>query len=74
MPSAIEIDEENGTKGGMWMLDQKLDQPMEEEAGKLRNVFREKVLFFCNLCFFFFPLLLFVKVWVIIVLATDGLV
>lgn len=73
MPSAIEIDEENGTKGGMWMLDQKLDQPMEEEAGKLRNVFREKVLFFCNLCFFF-PLLLFVKVWVIIVLATDGLV
>lgn len=55
MPSAIEIDEENGTKGGMWMLDQKLDQPMEEEAGKLRNVFREKVLFFCNLCFFFSP-------------------
>lgn len=43
MTSAMEIDEENGTKGGMWMLDQKLDQPMDEEGEKLRNMYREKV-------------------------------
>ncbi|KAI5667452.1 hypothetical protein M9H77_17305 [Catharanthus roseus] len=42
MSSAMEIDEENETKGGMWALDQKLDQPMDEEAGKLRNMYREK--------------------------------
>lgn len=29
-------------KGNMWMLDQKLDQPMDEEAGRLRNMYREK--------------------------------
>ncbi|CAO2814179.1 unnamed protein product [Amaranthus hypochondriacus] len=26
----------------MWDLDQKLDQPMDEEAGKLKNAYREK--------------------------------
>lgn len=44
MESGLEIDDGNETKGGMWVLDQKLDQPMEEEAGSLRNVYREKVL------------------------------
>lgn len=39
----MEIDEdENESKGGMWVLDQKLDQPMDEEAGRLRNMYREK--------------------------------
>lgn len=33
MASEVECD-----KGGMWILDQKLDQSMDEEAGKLRNV------------------------------------
>ncbi|VFQ83382.1 unnamed protein product [Cuscuta campestris] len=43
MSSSMEIDEdENETKGGMWVLDQKLDQPMDEEAGRLRNMYREK--------------------------------
>uniref|UniRef100_M1BIK0 Potassium transporter 11 n=1 Tax=Solanum tuberosum TaxID=4113 RepID=M1BIK0_SOLTU len=41
----MEIDEENNeNKGGMWDLEQKLDQPMDEEAGRLRNMYREKSL------------------------------
>nr|XP_016462587.1 PREDICTED: potassium transporter 11-like [Nicotiana tabacum] len=44
MASGMEIDEENNneSKGGMWDLEQKLDQPMDEEAGRLRNMYREK--------------------------------
>ncbi|PIA37728.1 hypothetical protein AQUCO_03000338v1 [Aquilegia coerulea] len=42
MASTPTIDEENGNKGSMWVLDQKLDQPMEEEAGRLKNMYREK--------------------------------
>lgn len=43
MDSSIERDEENGgTKGSMWQLDQKLDQPMEEEAVRIKNMYREK--------------------------------
>ncbi|KAL2524735.1 Potassium transporter 11 [Abeliophyllum distichum] len=42
MESGLEIEDGNETKGGMWVLDQKLDQPMEEEAGRLRNMYREK--------------------------------
>ncbi|OEL20799.1 putative potassium transporter 12 [Dichanthelium oligosanthes] len=30
-------------RGSMWELDQKLDQPMDEEAGRLKNMYREKV-------------------------------
>ncbi|PKA64078.1 Putative potassium transporter 12 [Apostasia shenzhenica] len=33
---------EDGGKGSMWALDQKLDEPMDEEASKLRNMYREK--------------------------------
>ncbi|THU65107.1 hypothetical protein C4D60_Mb05t00160 [Musa balbisiana] len=33
---------EETNKGSMWELDQKLDQPMDEEAGRLRNMYREK--------------------------------
>ncbi|KAK1304878.1 putative potassium transporter 11 [Acorus calamus] len=40
MASPTENDEVN--KGSMWVLDQKLDQPMDEEAGRLRNMYREK--------------------------------
>ncbi|KAK9133883.1 hypothetical protein Scep_013411 [Stephania cephalantha] len=36
------IDEESCERGSMWALDQKLDQPMEEEAGRLKNMYREK--------------------------------
>lgn len=45
----MEFDEDNSeTKGGMWVLDQKLDQPMEEEAGRLKTMYREKVnIIFC---------------------------
>ncbi|XP_021901686.1 potassium transporter 11 [Carica papaya] len=43
MESRVEIDEDSETnKGSMWVLDQKLDQPMDEEAGRLRNMYREK--------------------------------
>lgn len=30
-------------KGTVWVLDQQLDQPMDEEAKKLRNPYNEKV-------------------------------
>lgn len=44
MASGMGLDEDSGeTKGGMWDLDQKLDQPTDEEAGRLRNMYREKV-------------------------------
>lgn len=33
------------SKGVMWELDQNLDQPMDEEAGRLKNMYREKVPF-----------------------------
>ncbi|KAI3854143.1 hypothetical protein MKX03_022156 [Papaver bracteatum] len=37
------IDEDSTeNRGSMWDLEQKLDQPMEEEAGKLKNMYREK--------------------------------
>lgn len=29
--------------GAMWDLEQKLDQPMDEEAHKLKNMHKEKV-------------------------------
>ena len=43
MESEVEMEENNESKGSMWVLEQKLDQPMDEEAGRLRNMYREKV-------------------------------
>lgn len=43
MGSRVDTDEDNDNRGSMWDLDQKLDQPMDEEAGRLRNMYREKV-------------------------------
>lgn len=45
MATGAEIDENGDTKGNMWVLEQKLDQPMDEEAGRLKNMYREKVRF-----------------------------
>ncbi|KAG5015135.1 hypothetical protein JHK85_021271 [Glycine max] len=42
MGSRVDTDEDNDNRGSMWDLDQKLDQPMDEEAGRLRNMYREK--------------------------------
>ncbi|KAK6150224.1 hypothetical protein DH2020_017749 [Rehmannia glutinosa] len=42
MASGDEFDEGSETKGSMWVLEQKLDQPMDEEAGRLKNMYREK--------------------------------
>ncbi|RWR81951.1 potassium transporter 10-like protein [Cinnamomum micranthum f. kanehirae] len=39
--TSMTIDEESN-RGSMWALDQKLDQPMDEEAGRLRNMYMEK--------------------------------
>ncbi|KAL4201695.1 hypothetical protein AMTRI_Chr02g259870 [Amborella trichopoda] len=36
------IENEGSDKGSMWVLDQNLDQPMDEEAGRLRSMYREK--------------------------------
>lgn len=44
MASRKGIDEETGNqKGSMWNLDQKLDQPMDEEAMRLKSMSRNKV-------------------------------
>ncbi|CAA0832226.1 Potassium transporter 11 [Striga hermonthica] len=43
MASGVEFGEDSSdSKGGMWVLEQKLDQPMDEEAGRLKNMYREK--------------------------------
>ncbi|KAK2967132.1 hypothetical protein RJ640_006841 [Escallonia rubra] len=42
MATEVGIDEEGERKGSMWVLEQKLDQPMDEEAGRLRNMYSEK--------------------------------
>ncbi|KAK1410857.1 hypothetical protein QVD17_37398 [Tagetes erecta] len=38
----MEMSGEDESKGGMWALEQKIDQPMDEEAGRLKNMYREK--------------------------------
>ncbi|RYR62824.1 hypothetical protein Ahy_A04g020584 isoform D [Arachis hypogaea] len=35
-------DDADNNKGSMWALEQKLDQPMDEEAARLKNMYREK--------------------------------
>jgi KUP system potassium uptake protein len=35
---------EGSGKGAMWELERNLDQPMDAEAGRLRNMYREKVI------------------------------
>ncbi|GJN09540.1 hypothetical protein PR202_ga27555 [Eleusine coracana subsp. coracana] len=35
-------DNETTNRGSMWELDQNLDEPMDEEAGQLKNMYREK--------------------------------
>ncbi|PIN25668.1 hypothetical protein CDL12_01586 [Handroanthus impetiginosus] len=43
MASVVEFDEgSESNHGSMWVLEQKLDQPMDEEAGRLKNMYREK--------------------------------
>lgn len=42
MNSEIETEEAAG-RGGMWALNQSLDQSMEEEAGRVSNTFSENV-------------------------------
>ncbi|GAB4829513.1 Potassium transporter 10 [Ancistrocladus abbreviatus] len=37
-----DINQESENRGSMWDLDQKLDQPMDEEAGRIRNMYRQK--------------------------------
>jgi KUP system potassium uptake protein len=37
-------DSETTNRGSMWELDQNLDQPMDEEASQLKNMYREKVM------------------------------
>ncbi|KAI9083352.1 hypothetical protein K1719_034718 [Acacia pycnantha] len=43
MASRADSTEDCETKGSMWVLDQKLDQSMDEEAGRLRNMYKEKI-------------------------------
>lgn len=43
MKSGLVIDGGNETKGEMQVLDQKFDQPIEEEDRRLRNMYRENI-------------------------------
>ncbi|KAI7738763.1 hypothetical protein M8C21_031701 [Ambrosia artemisiifolia] len=38
----VDMNEEIETEGGIWALEQKIDQPMDEEAGRLKNMYTEK--------------------------------
>ncbi|KAF9623732.1 hypothetical protein IFM89_004813 [Coptis chinensis] len=42
MASTPSIDEEERNRGSMWVLDQKIDKPMDEEVGRLRNMYMAK--------------------------------
>ncbi|KAM7264788.1 hypothetical protein ACFE04_002471 [Oxalis oulophora] len=44
-----EISEDGGdtSEGSMWIFDQKLDQPMDEEPRRLRTMYREKKIYKC---------------------------
>ena len=43
MASLDSGEDDNKTKGNLWALDKTLDEPMDEEAGKLRDMHNEKV-------------------------------
>ncbi|KAJ0526148.1 putative potassium transporter [Helianthus annuus] len=44
MEGSVDNDKKkNEGKGGMWALQQKFDQPMDEEASKLKNMYTERV-------------------------------
>ncbi|GJY76037.1 potassium transporter 10-like protein isoform X1 [Tanacetum coccineum] len=38
----MDLSEEIENEGGIWALEQKIDQPMDEEAGRLKNMYKEK--------------------------------
>ena len=43
MASLDSGEDDNKTKGNLWALDKTLDEPMDEDAGKLRDMHNEKV-------------------------------
>lgn len=43
MATNITTDQDPDGGGTVWNLNQKLDQPMDEEARKLKNMYEEKV-------------------------------
>ncbi|XP_052201004.1 potassium transporter 10-like isoform X2 [Diospyros lotus] len=43
MDTEVEFGDGTEDKGSMWALEQQLDQPMDEEAERVRNMYREKV-------------------------------
>ncbi|XP_052201010.1 potassium transporter 11-like isoform X8 [Diospyros lotus] len=42
MDTEVEFGDGTEDKGSMWALEQQLDQPMDEEAERVRNMYREK--------------------------------
>ncbi|XP_052201005.1 potassium transporter 10-like isoform X3 [Diospyros lotus] len=44
MDTEVEFGDGTEDKGSMWALEQQLDQPMDEEAERVRNMYREKSL------------------------------
>lgn len=43
MVTRMASDEGTENKGSVWVFDQQLDQPMDEEAKRLKNMYKEKV-------------------------------
>ncbi|KAL4350374.1 hypothetical protein AHAS_Ahas10G0135600 [Arachis hypogaea] len=51
-------DDADNNKGSMWILEQKLDRPIDEEAARLKNMYRQKSKI-CKLIFMFFLFLIY---------------
>lgn len=43
MASRYNPGEDTGDKDSIWVIDQQIDQPMEEESKRLKNAYQEKV-------------------------------
>ncbi|KAJ0893279.1 hypothetical protein HanPSC8_Chr09g0375841 [Helianthus annuus] len=55
MEGSVDNDKKkNEGKGGMWALQHKFDQPMDEEASKLKNMYTERVRYHFLLFIFLF--------------------
>lgn len=69
--ASTEFGEDSDSRGGMWVLEQRIDQPMDEEGERLKNMYREKV--WCKSPFTWFLLMdsVFFGIWKDIMLARE---
>ena len=69
MPSLDSGADENKAKGNMWALDQALDKPMDDEAGRLRDMHGERV---SRFIFIFFLILRFAHYSQLVIVCSFG--